>query len=129
MKCTTSRCKSWQLWQWVSTHLCISLSLFWKDLICASVCLVWSGPVRSVPIEFPCKCTCNCTYAFPRRCISVNPRKSVVFTYEFPHMCISVNPHKCIVFTYEFPRRRSTLHLHSIVLFPLVLILLSSTLL
>jgi hypothetical protein len=44
------------------------------------VCLsVWSGPVRSVPIEFPRKCISvnprNCTYAFPRRCI---------ITDEFP---------------------------------------------
>ena len=37
-------------------------------------------------------------------CISVNPRKSVVFTYEFPRRHISVNPHN-----------NSTLHLHSIV--------------
>jgi hypothetical protein len=35
-------------------------SNIWKDLKC--VVVVWSGPVRSVPIEFP------------RKCISVNPR-------------------------------------------------------
>jgi len=49
-----------------------TLSILWKDLKC--VCLVRSGPVRSVPIEFPRMCISvnprNCTYAFPRRCIS-----------------------------------------------------------
>ena len=35
-------------------------------------------------------------------CISVNPRKSVVFTYEFPRKSISVNPRNC---TYEFQRK------------------------
>ena len=43
--------------------------LFWKDLKCD--CLVRSGPVWSVPIEFPRKCISvnprNCTYAFRRR--------------------------------------------------------------
>jgi hypothetical protein len=59
------------------------VSVIWKDLkcVCLSVCLsVWSGLVRSVPIEFP------------RMCISVNPR---ICTY----LC---NPHTCIS-TYEFP--------------------------
>jgi len=70
-----------------------------KDLMC--VCLSGlSGLVRSVPIEFPRKWVsvnpCNCTYAFPRRFISVNLHKSVIFTYEFPRMCISVNPHKAL---------------------------------
>ena len=41
----------------------------WKDLKC--VCPVRSGPVWSVPIEFPRKCISvnprNCTYVFPRR--------------------------------------------------------------
>ena len=37
---------------------CLSIySILWKDLkcVCLSVCLVRSGPVRSVPIEFPRK--------------------------------------------------------------------------
>jgi hypothetical protein len=51
-------------------------TILWKDLkcVCLSVCL--SGPVRSVPIEFPRKCISvnphNCTYSFPRRCIITN---------------------------------------------------------
>ncbi len=47
-----------------------------KDLNGVWSGLVRSGPVRSVPIEFP------------RRFISVNPR---IYNYEFPCKCISVN--------------------------------------
>ena len=43
-----------------------------KDLKC--VVVIWSGLVWSVPIEFP------------RMCISVNPRNC---TYAFPRICIS----------------------------------------
>ncbi len=58
---------------------------------------VWSGPVRLYLLSSRIsKCISvnphNCTYKFPRRCISVNPRKSLVFKYEFPHWSIRVNP-------------------------------------
>ncbi len=47
------------------------ISIDRKDLKCV---VVRSGPVRSVPIEFPRMWICvnprNCTYAFPRMCIS-----------------------------------------------------------
>jgi hypothetical protein len=69
-----------------------ALFILWKDLR-LSVCL--SGPVRSVPIEFPRK-SISAHITVPMRF----PVRSVPI--EFPRKCNSVNPHNC---TYAFPRR------------------------
>jgi hypothetical protein len=65
--------------------------------------------------------------------ISVYPRKSNVITYAFPRRCISVNLHNnstlhlfnsTFYFGAYFTEQYFTLHLHLIVLFTLALILL-----
>ena len=108
----------------------LSACLFWKNLKCV---VVWSG-LYLLSSRVCVLVTRNCTYAFPRMCISVNPRKSVIITYEFPRRRFSVNPHNnstlhlhSIVRTFDlgayFTEQYFTLHLHLIVLFTLVLIL------